>query len=695
MVKLPAHFSYITVKGPESLRLLYRTVLEPAAQITIAEVQEPQMVVIQRKEVRMFREADGNGFRKSTIGTYGAAGVARCGARVGVGDWECRECVRDWFKAGKCVASDYQILTHLNGLAVSMDDIPQLATSELSAEGLDKAAEATAFWQTSEGETESGRNVVGMLKEFPDVNHLSLCNPTFHAVNLPCLNKSLNLGEGGPAVPGLRGFIPPSKSLQALMTQYQPRLVRRGRSPPPADPKTEAIIRLAVFFSFSKLPDPVALFLAATFKVRSEVAYKAGGQGTFSLIAIFSSVNATGWVDHSRSGRALIPSGSDLSIMTQRNQNRPMDRSESEEGESWYPRRRPYVELPARRPGASYSSAQTGPSSAAESPPHRLLICDMVDDATLARIRTENDAATLLPDPSPPPPRGTRRSKRRKTAPNDDDFHPKSSIPAVCAEQVMTDPSARPRRNPDRGKSKGDPVITELRRLIGGLHGKTPASDYTPIIERLQQILDDKRPGMFRIHPRVISFLNRKDQRLVTKCLAVTNEDFLNNFLISQVGVRVSVAVMATWTETPVAKTHAAWAAFEWHVWLLFQINAHEGTKGKTLALWDCNAGEVARDRKSEHDSLRGRERTVVEFIRGCGTGRKGQKTNKNTQRFSEDVWLNRPHIESNDKGECVRMSFEHLVDLVAHGMPITFTTNAEGNLKVADIPGFVKLERS
>ncbi|KAJ6461956.1 hypothetical protein DFH09DRAFT_1347906 [Mycena vulgaris] len=229
---------------------------------------------------------------------------------------------------------------------------------------------------------------------------------------------------------------------------------------------------------------------------------------------------------------------------------------------------------------------------------------------------------------SPPPARLTRRMHDPQCCPSDR--------------------SLRPRRS--------DTSTVPLSTLGAALHKDSKAVEYGGFVDELQRLLTIKYPGVFKIFPRVVCWTDAaqkgKYEQYYEESLR-TNETTAQHWARNPIGeFDYSVALMYTWTISPVGKDIEEFGKVPWHFWALIRCRPRDGVHGKRIVIWDPNFGKVSEGLRER--SLLGFRKSFVDVAkRGSGTA---------------EIWVNHKVREENLEGRCVQLTLDWLQSLVEGG---------------------------
>ncbi|KAJ7501689.1 hypothetical protein B0H11DRAFT_1992558 [Mycena galericulata] len=195
----------------------------------------------------------------------------------------------------------------------------------------------------------------------------------------------------------------------------------------------------------------------------------------------------------------------------------------------------------------------------------------------------------------------------------------------------------------------------DLRPLTRKLNKDSKCSEFGPFLQQANQALQLRFPGEYDLHELVLCWKDGKEKRkyeMLYKPELITDESTVAKWAReTRHGLRCSIALMKTWTESPRAKTVEAWGVLDWHMWVLMIWHAPQGAHGKKVVVWDGNLGGSVTDMR-RGEVLKFRNGFVEVAQRGANT----------------EVWVNKSS-KANSTGQCVRLTLEWLLSAVDKGV--------------------------
>ncbi|KAJ7937623.1 hypothetical protein B0H13DRAFT_2302439 [Mycena leptocephala] len=172
-----------------------------------------------------------------------------------------------------------------------------------------------------------------------------------------------------------------------------------------------------------------------------------------------------------------------------------------------------------------------------------------------------------------------------------------------------------------------DPLERKMRRYITTFNSDANTFRFDSFLGRAQSLANHFHPGVFRFFDRLITFNTPGQKRNTTTCTAYTDAyDRQSTFvqfarMNRTANERVSVGLAATWTRSWVGVGLNEWNSDDDYLWAVLTIHPPDGQKGKTIAVFDCNAKSFNPRKDRESTVLNGRQRAVVKTIRDVHVG--------------------------------------------------------------------------
>ncbi|KAJ7024527.1 hypothetical protein C8F04DRAFT_1192341 [Mycena alexandri] len=197
-----------------------------------------------------------------------------------------------------------------------------------------------------------------------------------------------------------------------------------------------------------------------------------------------------------------------------------------------------------------------------------------------------------------------------------------------------------------------------LENLASVLHKDSLAEDYCAFLAELQQLLGVKWRDKFKIFPRVVCWVDAAQKAKYEEYYdpsLVSNETTAENWAREALGNHdFSIALMYTWTISPVGLSVEEFGKVDWHSWALVRCRALD-KHGKRILVWDPKFG---------HEICGQREGSLLGFHRRfVNVAKRGSTT--------AEVWLNNKVGQENAEGRCVALTLEWLQSLARDGLKL------------------------